>query len=89
MEPTRMAGPASGYLESVRAVADRVGSILIFDEVTSGFRLSTGGVHRVFGVDPDLATFAKALTNGYPNSLIIGKRAVMESAQRSLISSTV
>jgi len=89
MEPTRMAGPADGYLEGVRAAATRVGAALIFDEVTSGFRLNTGGVHRVFGVDPDIATFAKALGNGYPISAVIGRRAVMEAAQRSFISSTM
>lgn len=89
MEPTRMAGPLEGYLEGVRAAATRAGAVLIFDEVTSGFRMNTGGIHRQFGVDPDIATFAKALGNGYPISAIIGRRSVMESAQKSFISSTM
>ncbi len=89
MEPTRMAGPVEGYLEGVRAAATRAGASLIFDEVTSGFRLNTGGAHQLFGVEPDIATFAKALGNGYPISAVIGRRSVMEAAQRSFISSTM
>lgn len=89
MEPTRMQGPAPGFLEGVRALANKHGVPLIFDEVTSGFRMNTGGIHQTFGVEPDLATYAKALGNGYPISAIVGRRAVMEAAQRSFISSTM
>lgn len=88
MEPTRSSGPAEGFLEGVRQIASRIGAVLVFDEVTSGWRLNTGGVHLLYGVEPDMATFAKALGNGYPMSAVIGRRGVMEAAQRSFISST-
>jgi glutamate-1-semialdehyde 2,1-aminomutase len=88
MEPTRSSGPAPGFLEGVRAIATRIGAALVFDEVTSGWRLNTGGVHMTYGVEPDLATFAKALGNGYPMSAVIGRRSVMEAAQHTFISST-
>jgi glutamate-1-semialdehyde 2,1-aminomutase len=88
MEPTRDAGPAKGFLEEIRAAATKVGAVLIFDEVTSGFRVNAGGIHRTFGVDPDIATFAKGISNGYPMAAVIGRRAVMEAAQGSFISST-
>lgn len=88
MEPERGAPPQGGFLEQVRAVASRIGAVLIFDEVTSGFRLNVGGIHRKLGVDPDLAVFAKGMANGYPSSAVIGRRAVMDYAQSTFISST-
>lgn len=88
MEPIRSADPAPGFLEHVRQVADRLGAVLIFDEVSSGFRLTTGGAHLRFGVNPDIAVFAKGMSNGYPMAAIIGKRSVMDQAQRTFISST-
>lgn len=88
MEPTRDHGPAPGFLEEVRAIATRIGAVLIFDEVTSGFRVNTGGIHMTLGVEPDLAAFAKGMSNGFPMSALIGRRSVMEAAQRSFISST-
>jgi glutamate-1-semialdehyde 2,1-aminomutase len=77
-----------GFLEGVRNIADKIGAVLIFDEVTSGFRMNLGGVHLVRNVHPDIAVFGKALGNGCPISAIIGRRAVMESAQDTFISST-
>jgi glutamate-1-semialdehyde 2,1-aminomutase len=88
MEPVRNSDPLPGFLEGVRAVADRIGAVLIFDEVTSALRLNTGGVHLTYGVTPDIAVLAKALGNGYPMAAIIGIGPVMEAAQRSFISST-
>jgi len=88
MEPARDQGPTPDFLAEVRALAKRAGAVLVFDEVTSGLRLTTGGAHLVYGVEPDIAVFAKALGNGYPMAAIIGRRAVMESAQTSFISST-
>ncbi|HLO78452.1 MAG TPA: aminotransferase class III-fold pyridoxal phosphate-dependent enzyme [Magnetospirillum sp.] len=88
MEPVRSQDPAPGFLEGVRAIADRVGAVLIFDEVTSGWRLSVGGAHLVYGVSPDMAVFAKAISNGYPLGAVIGRRAVMTAAQDTFISST-
>lgn len=88
MEPARNAGPEPGFLEGVRQIADRIGAVLVFDEVTSGWRMNTGGVHLQLGVTPDLAGFAKGMGNGYPIAALIGKRAVMDAAQTSFISST-
>ena len=62
--------------------------MLIFDECSSGFRQSYGGLHKVFGVEPDMAMFGKALGNGYAITAIIGKREVMEATQTTFISST-
>jgi glutamate-1-semialdehyde 2,1-aminomutase len=64
------------------------GIVLIFDECTSGFRETYGGLHLKYGVNPDMAMFGKALGNGYAITAVIGKREVMEAAQKSFISST-
>ncbi len=88
MEPSRSTGPSVGFLEEVRRLADENGIVLIFDEITSGFRLNCGGIHMNYGVMPDLATFAKAMSNGYAMSALIGRRSVMEAAQTTFISST-
>jgi len=88
MEVSRNQGPAPGFLEGVRRLASERGIVLIFDECTSGFRQSYGGLHKLYGVEPDMALFGKALGNGYAITAIIGRRAVMEAAQTSFISST-
>ncbi|WP_341860875.1 aminotransferase class III-fold pyridoxal phosphate-dependent enzyme [Gymnodinialimonas sp. 57CJ19] len=88
MEVQRSTAPAPGYLEAVRALADAHGIVLIFDECTSGFRQSFGGLHKIYGVEPDLAVFGKALGNGYAVTAVIGRRNVMEAAQSTFISST-
>jgi glutamate-1-semialdehyde aminotransferase len=88
MEVSRNYGPQEGFLESVREIATRNGIVLIFDECTSGFRQSFGGLHKVFGVEPDMAVFGKALGNGFAMTGVIGKREVMEAAQTTFISST-
>jgi len=64
------------------------GIVLIFDECTSGFRETFGGLHKKYGVEPDMAMFGKALGNGYGITATIGKREVMEAAQTTFISST-
>ena len=88
MEVSRNIAPAKGFLEGVRSLATERGAVLIFDECTSGFRQTYGGLHKLYGVNPDMAMFGKALGNGYAITAIIGRRAVMESAQTSFISST-
>lgn len=89
MEPIRNNPPAPGFLEGVRRVADRLGAVLIFDEISAGFRLIPGGSHLVLSeTRPDVAVFAKALGNGYPIAAVIGRNEVMEAAQRTFISST-
>ena len=88
MEPTRHADPAPGFLEGVRELCDRAGAVLVFDEISVGWRLILGGAHLRFGVQPDVAVFAKALGNGHPIAAIIGRADVMQAAQDSFISST-
>ena len=88
MEPMRDNAPANGFLEAVRDVATEIGAVLIFDEITSGFRLCTGGAYTTLGVQPDVVVYAKALGNGYPMAAIVGRGSVMSAAQRSFISST-
>lgn len=88
MEVSRNSEPQENFLEDVRQLAADRGIVLIFDECTSGFRETYGGLHKKYGVDPDMAIFGKALGNGYAITSIIGRRAVMEAAQSSFISST-
>jgi glutamate-1-semialdehyde 2,1-aminomutase len=88
MEVSRSFGPDQGFLEGVRRIATERGVVLIFDECTSGFRETFGGLHKKYGVEPDLAMFGKALGNGYAINAIIGRQSVMESAQSTFISST-
>jgi glutamate-1-semialdehyde 2,1-aminomutase len=88
MEVQRTIPPDPGFLEGVRELCSRKGIVLIFDECTSGFRETFGGLHLKYGVEPDMAMFGKALGNGYAITAIIGRRAVMEAAQSTFISST-
>lgn len=88
MEVVRNKGPEDNFLHRVRKLATDRGIVLIFDECTSGFRETFGGLHKKFGVEPDMAMFGKALGNGYGITATIGKRAVMEAAQTTFISST-
>ncbi|MBI4650895.1 aminotransferase class III-fold pyridoxal phosphate-dependent enzyme [Candidatus Desantisbacteria bacterium] len=88
MEPQRGNPPVDGFLEGVRKIAAKIGAVLIFDEVTSGFRVNFGGIHLKLGVEPDVAVFGKALGNGFPISAIIGRKEVMENAQATFVSST-
>ena len=88
MEPTRSTDPEPGFLEGVRELCDRCGATLVFDEISSGWRMHLGGAHLKYGVMPDIAVFAKAIGNGHPMAAIIGRRRVMDAAQTSFISST-
>ena len=88
MEPQRSTPPESGFLEEVRTLATERGAVLIFDECTSGFRRSLGGLHLHYGVEPDIATFGKSLGNGYAITAVIGRESVMQAAQSTFISST-
>ena len=88
MEVSRNEGPKDNFLLKVRELATENNIILIFDECTSGFRESFGGLHKIYGVDPDLAIFGKALGNGYAITACIGREEVMQAAQKTFISST-
>jgi|TARA_B100000768_G_scaffold170310_1_gene176603 glutamate-1-semialdehyde 2,1-aminomutase len=88
MEVVRSEGPENNYLQKVRDLATSKGIILIFDECTSGFRETFGGIHQKFGIEPDMAMYGKALGNGYAITATVGKKEIMEAAQSTFISST-
>lgn len=88
MEVVRNKGPEDNFLHKVRELATARGIVLIFDECTSGFRETFGGLYKKYGVEPDMAMFGKALGNGYAITATIGKRDIMEAAQSTFISST-
>lgn len=88
MEVSRNRGPENNFLQKVRDIATQNGIVLIFDECTSGFRQTFGGLHKMYGVEPDMAMFGKALGNGYAITATIGRREIMEAAQSTFISST-
>lgn len=88
MEVSRNLEPDLTFLKQVRELSTQRGIVLIFDECTSGFRQSFGGLHKLYGIDPDMAIFGKALGNGYAITAAIGRREVMEAAQSTFISST-
>jgi glutamate-1-semialdehyde 2,1-aminomutase len=88
MEVKRNHEPEINFLQRVRKLATDKGIVLIFDECTSGFRQTFGGLHKLYDVEPDMAIFGKALGNGYGITATIGRREVMEAAQSTFISST-
>ena len=88
MEVSRNRGPEDNFLQKVRQLATERNIVLVFDECTSGFRQTFGGLHKLYGVEPDMAMFGKAMGNGYAITAIIGRRSVMEAAQSTFISST-
>ena len=88
MEVLRNFGPEDNFLHKVRELATKKNIVLIFDECTSGFRETFGGIYKKFGVEPDMAMFGKTIGNGYALTAVVGKKSVMEAAQISFISST-
>src|SRR5439155_880485 len=88
MEPVNFYWPSEGYLEGVKRLTHAQGSVLIFDEICTGFHLGLGGAQKLFGVTPDLATFGKAIGNGYPISCIVGRRDVMRTFEDVFVSFT-
>jgi glutamate-1-semialdehyde 2,1-aminomutase len=88
MEPIRYREPEHDFLNKVRKIVDEHDAILIFDEITSGWRMNVGGIHLRYQVVPDIAIFGKAMGNGHPIATIIGKKEVMDTAQDTFISST-
>ena len=88
MEPARSELPPDGYLESVQALAQKHDVVLIFDEVSCGWRYRIGGIQEAVGVTPDMTVVAKAMSNGYAMGAVVGSQAVMEPAGRMFISSS-
>ena len=88
MEVERSNPPENDFLGKVRDLCDKKNIILIFDECTSGFRETLGGIHLKHNVSPDICMFGKALGNGYAITSVIGKKKFMQAAQKTFISST-
>ena len=88
MEVLRNFYPQDNFLQKVRDLATLNNIVLVFDECTSGFRETYGGIFKKFEVIPDIAMFGKTIGNGYALTAVVGKREVMESAQKTFISST-
>jgi glutamate-1-semialdehyde 2,1-aminomutase len=78
MEAATDAPPPEGYLQAVRELTRRDGVVLIFDEMITGFRWHEAGAQAYYGVTPDLATFGKALANGFSVAALVGRREIME-----------
>lgn len=88
VEPIRHHEPEHDFLKNVRRIADEIDAVLIFDEITSGWRINVGGAHELYNVRPDIAVYGKGMSNGFPMAAVIGKGEVMDAAQNSFISST-
>jgi glutamate-1-semialdehyde 2,1-aminomutase len=88
MEVERSMAPTDNFLQKVRSLATKRGLILIFDECTSGFRETFGGLHKKYDVEPDIAIFGKAIGNGYAITAVIGRKEIMQMAESTFISST-
>ena len=88
MEVLRNKNPENNFLQKVRDLATKKNIVLVFDECTSGFRETFGGIHKKFNVEPDIAMYGKTLGNGYAITAVVGRREIMEYAQKTFISST-
>ena len=88
IEPARGEEAPPGFLAHLRERASEIGAMLVFDEITSGFRMCAGGMHRLFDVKPDIAVLAKSMANGYPMAAVMGIATAMDAAQETFISST-
>ena len=88
MEVVRNFGPKNDFLKKVRNLATKNGIVLVFDECTSGFRETYGGIYKKYGVEPDLVMYGKTLGNGYAITAVVGKKSIMEVSQNTFISST-
>jgi glutamate-1-semialdehyde 2,1-aminomutase len=88
MESIRSQEPSKEFIKTIRGVTEKLKAPLVVDEITAGFRLNEGGAHLLFDLEPDIAVFAKGMSNGFPMAAIIGKEKVMQVAQDTFISST-
>ena len=88
LEPMNSVDPAPGYLESLKSFCSANNVLLIFDEVITGFRFAKGGAQELFGVTPDLSCFGKGIANGFPISVITGRREIMEGFKEVFFSGT-
>ena len=89
IEPVVERLPSREWIEAARRICDAQGAVLVFDEIKTGFRLRPGGYQEQVGIEPDLATFGKAMASGYPISAVVGRADVMQAATRTWVSSTL
>jgi glutamate-1-semialdehyde 2,1-aminomutase len=89
LEPVVEQAPSLEWLTRARELCDAAGAVLIFDEIKTGFRVAPGGYQEVSGVHPDIATYGKAMANGYPLAAVVGRQSLMEAARDTWISSTL
>jgi glutamate-1-semialdehyde 2,1-aminomutase len=88
MEPIRNEDPDEEFIKTIQDVSKENSIPLVIDEVSSGWRLNIGGAHLLYKLEPDIAVFAKGISNGYPMAAIIGKENIMDIVQETFISST-
>lgn len=88
LEPANAVEPADNFLEDVRAIADKYGVVLVFDEIVSGWRAGLSGAQTLYNVTPDLSCFGKAMGNGMPISALVGRKKIMKSVEKVFLSST-
>ena len=88
LEPMNSTWPREDFLIGVRNLATKHNAVLVFDETITGFRFSSGGAQKYFGITPDLSTFGKGLANGYPLSAVVGKREIMLEMENIFFSGT-
>lgn len=88
LEPMTNEFPENRFLEKTKRLCQKYGAVLIFDETITGFRFSKGGAQEVFQVTPDLSTFGKGIANGYPLSVVCGKREIMKEMEHIFFSGT-
>jgi glutamate-1-semialdehyde 2,1-aminomutase len=89
IEPVIERLPSETWIAAARRLTSELGAVLVFDEMKTGFRLRPGGYQELSGVGPDLATFGKAMANGFPIAAVVGRAAVMDAARHTWISSTL
>lgn len=87
MEPCRDGLPSKNYLREIRRITKKNNCILIFDEITSGWRLNSGGAHKVLGINPDMVVYGKTIANGIPMGVILGRKDIMNYTFQTFISS--
>ena len=88
MEIWRYAEPDLDFISHIRKRCYEENIVLVLDEISSGFRLNTGGSHSIWGIQPDICVLGKALGNGHPIGAVIGREEIMDAAQSSFISSS-
>ena len=88
LEPFSFQLPSLKFLKTLKKLCKKNNTILIFDEVCTGFRVSLGGAQQIYGIKPDLSTFGKAMGNGFPISAVVGKKKIMKNFDKIFYSGT-